>query len=167
MKSRWMMKTYTRNWKKLEDSNELEYEEDSDESQLEHACESHELSEQKNEEGRKYPDDQTDFDAKAVILEYLELFRTKQMDLITNQELREFTILVLSDKQVLSTFTTQIFINHMLSLEEKFFENKDRSDFAQHYYTVIESIDSYVGKKDDLTDEEKKVIFYSEFSCLI
>lgn len=124
-----------------------------------------------NSEGRKVSEAQTQFDTSVVIFEYLALLRTKQIYHIHKNEMREFAQLILNNKEILSSFTTLGFVNHVLSLETQFFEYKDRIDLAPEYQAVINSIETYAEMKaengEDLTDEDKKVSFYCELRFVI
>lgn len=150
-------------WKSSETRTRTWLHTDNDVSRREECPNPHKKTLDANSKGKQMPETQTEFDTTVVIFEYLALVRAKQIDHIHKNEISEFAQLILSNKQVLSGFTTLHFIDHLLSLETEFFQYKDQMSFAPHYQAVINSIEIYAENKGDLTDEEKKVSFYYNF----
>lgn len=106
-----------------------------------------------NTYNQKDPEPRTSMDTSAVIIEYLSLMQSKH---INNHRLHAFLLRILNVRGVMTSFSTQGFLNLLLLLENQLLEHKDRVEFASYYRAISQGIEHFAENRT-LSNEERKV----------
>lgn len=111
-----------------------------------------------NTKNQKQPDKQTAFDVSTAIIEYLTYLRHAQVDHLFKTELNAFAWQLQTDAGIATNFTLAGFIEELTSLEDEFFLNQQRIDYAPYYLGLCQRIELYVNATSNgLTSEQRKV----------